>query len=70
MSSYPSQQSVSYSLKLYFGVNMTSGYVVTKLYSCDGDSLGTDELSPWSTALPEKLTGPQLVKKLPSFYGA
>jgi len=29
MSSYPSQQSISYSLKLYFGVNMISGCVVT-----------------------------------------
>jgi hypothetical protein len=26
-------------------------------------------LTPWSTVLPEKLTGPQLVKKFPAFYG-
>ena len=26
-------------------------------------------LSTWSTVLPEKLTGPQLVKKLPALYG-
>jgi len=27
-------------------------------------------LSPWTTALLEKLTGPQLVKKFPTFYRA
>ena len=26
-------------------------------------------LIPWSRGLPEKLTGPQLVKKFPAFYG-
>ena len=26
-------------------------------------------LTPWSRVLPEKLTGPQLVKKFPTFYG-
>jgi hypothetical protein len=26
-------------------------------------------LTPWSTVLPEKLTGVQLVKKFPAFYG-
>jgi len=25
------------------------------------------ELTPWSTVLPEKLTGPQIVKKFPHF---
>jgi hypothetical protein len=25
--------------------------------------------TPWSRVLPEKLTGPQLVKKFPAFYG-
>jgi len=29
----------------------------------------TNKLTPWSTDLLEKLTGPQLVKKLPTFYG-
>jgi hypothetical protein len=29
----------------------------------------TNSLPSWSTVLPEKLTGPQLVKKLPAFYG-
>ena len=29
----------------------------------------TDQLTSWSTVLPEKLTGPQLVKKFPAFYG-
>jgi hypothetical protein len=28
-----------------------------------------NELTPWRTVLPEKLTGPQLVKKFPAFYG-
>jgi len=27
------------------------------------------ELTPWSTVLREKLTGPQLVNKFPAFYG-
>jgi hypothetical protein len=26
-------------------------------------------LTPWSKVFPEKLTGSQLVKKLPAFYG-
>jgi hypothetical protein len=26
-------------------------------------------LTPWNRVLPEKLTGSQLVKKLPTFYG-
>ena len=26
-------------------------------------------LTPWGTVLLEKLTGPQLVKKFPAFYG-
>ena len=29
----------------------------------------THSLTPWSTVLLEKLTGPQLVKKFPAFYG-
>jgi len=29
----------------------------------------TAQLSPWHTVLPEKLTVPQVVKKLPIFYG-
>jgi hypothetical protein len=29
----------------------------------------TTELIPWNRSLPEKLTDPQLVKKLPIFYG-
>ena len=28
-----------------------------------------NEATPWNRVLPEKLTGPQLVKKLPAFYG-
>ena len=27
-------------------------------------------LTPWVRVLPEKLTGPQSVKKFPAFYGA
>jgi len=27
------------------------------------------DLTPWSRALPEKPTGPQLVKKFPAVYG-
>ena len=29
----------------------------------------THTLTPWSTVLLEKLTGSQVVKKFPSFYG-
>jgi len=29
----------------------------------------THSLTPWSRVLLEKLTGPQLVKKFPAFYG-
>jgi len=29
----------------------------------------TNELTPWIRVLPEKLTGPQLVRKFPAFYG-
>jgi len=29
----------------------------------------TNELTLWSRVLPEKLTGPQLVKKFPTIYG-
>ena len=32
-------------------------------------SLPTYLLTPWSKVLLEKLTGSQLVKKLPTFYG-
>jgi hypothetical protein len=33
------------------------------------DYLLTYSLTPWSRVLLEKLTGPQLVKKFPTFYG-
>jgi hypothetical protein len=29
----------------------------------------TDHLTPWSRIFCEKLTGPQLVQKFPTFYG-
>jgi len=29
----------------------------------------TNKLTPWIGVLPEKLIGPQLVKKFPAFYG-
>jgi hypothetical protein len=29
----------------------------------------TNQLTPWSRVLPEKLIGPQLVEKYPTFYG-
>ena len=32
-------------------------------------SVITNWLTPWSTVLPEKLTGTQLLKKFPAFYG-
>ena len=28
-----------------------------------------NQLTPWSRILPEKLTGTQLIKKFPAFYG-
>jgi len=42
------------------------------LYSVHGESLKSrllNLLSPWSTVLLKKLTGLQLVKKCPAFYG-
>ena len=30
----------------------------------------TNKLTPWSRVIPEKQTGPQLVKKFPGFYGS
>jgi hypothetical protein len=30
---------------------------------------GNSYLAPWSRGLLEKLTGPQIVKKFPAFYG-
>ena len=38
-------------------------------YNTDEDSTVRYALTPWSRALPEKLTSPQLVKKFPAFYG-
>jgi len=32
-------------------------------------SNGINELTPWSRVLPDKITGPQLVKKFPARYG-
>jgi hypothetical protein len=29
----------------------------------------SNEITPWTRVLPEKLTGAQLVKKFPAFYG-
>jgi len=42
--------------------------IVTKSYNL---VCGTNVLShpPWSRVIPEKLTGSQLVKKFPAFYG-
>jgi hypothetical protein len=33
------------------------------------DQRMSNYLTPWSRVLPEKLTGSQLVKKFPAFYG-
>ena len=40
-------------------------YLLTYLLTC----LNTYLLTPWSRVRPEKLTGSQLVKKFPIFYG-
>jgi hypothetical protein len=40
-------------------------------FFCDNGSVdgGSKSLIPWSRVLLEKLTGSQLVKKFPAFYG-
>ena len=44
------------------------GYILTFYERCCANSV-SNLLTPWSTVLLEKLTGFQLVKKFPAFYG-
>ena len=37
-------------------------------YQKKGEEEVTYKLTPWTRVLPEKLTGPQLLKKFPAFY--
>jgi hypothetical protein len=34
----------------------------------EDDNTDNNPLAPWSRGLPEKLTGPQVAKKFPTFY--
>jgi hypothetical protein len=65
-------------IKLIFVITYTvsprnSGYYEGRLYEFRTEihSILTNQLPliPWSRVLLEKLTGAQLVKKLPAFYG-
>jgi hypothetical protein len=44
-------------------------YLINKVLIVNRDYLLTYLLTPWSRVLLEKLTGLQLVKKFPAFYG-
>ena len=44
-------------------------YVVIKNVSRSNSTLKLHSLTPWSRVLLEKLTGSQLVKKFPAYYG-
>jgi hypothetical protein len=53
------------------GVSSTGMKGVRERETCDRECIGniTYLLTPWSRVLLEKLTGLQLVKKFPAFYG-
>ena len=63
-------------IKLIFVITYTvsprnSGCYERRLYECltEIHTILTNQLIPWSRVLLEKLTGSQLVEKLPAFYG-
>ena len=41
---------------------------IIKITADERYKLVSDQLTPWSRGLPDKLTGPQVLKKFPAFY--
>jgi hypothetical protein len=64
---------ISYFTATCFGSFLWTELLKMYLYTVDNVSVGFEILcyllAPWSRVLLEKLTGLQLVKKFPAFYG-